>query len=204
MSHIELLTDIAQAARKASRILASTSSEQKNNALRRAAELIRENQGQLIDVNTVDVEKAKQAGVKGSFLDRLELNPSRIEGMAAGLEKVAELPDPVGRVLAEWDRPNGLKIARVAIPLGVIGVIYESRPNVTADAAALCLKAGNAVILRCGSDSVNSSRMIAQLMNQALEETGLPKAAVTLLPTQRVDQSARAPTRSPLITPTCC
>lgn len=184
MSHIELLTDIAQAARKASRILASTSSEQKNNALRRAAELIRENQGQLIDVNTVDVEKAKQAGVKGSFLDRLELNPSRIEGMAAGLEKVAELPDPVGRVLAEWDRPNGLKIARVAIPLGVIGVIYESRPNVTADAAALCLKAGNAVILRCGSDSVNSSRMIAQLMNQALEETGLPKAAVTLLPTQ--------------------
>ena len=92
--------DIAQAARKASRILASTSSEQKNNALRRAAELIRENQGQLIDVNTVDVEKAKQAGVKGSFLDRLELNPSRIEGMAAGLEKVAELPDPVGRVLA--------------------------------------------------------------------------------------------------------
>lgn len=137
-----------------------------------------------MEANSIDVQKAKEAGVKGSFLDRLELTPTRIEGMAKGLEQVAELPDPVGRKLAEWDRPNGLKIARVAIPLGVIGVIYESRPNVTADAGALCLKAGNAVILRCGSDSVNSSRLIAKLMGQALEKSGLPSDAITLLPTQ--------------------
>ena len=151
-SHLELLTDIARKAREASRRLASLSSAEKSNALKLAATRLREHQEELLRANTVDMQKAREAGISGSFLDRLELNEGRIEGMAAGLEKVAELPDPVGRVLAEWDRPNGLKIARVAIPLGVIGVIYESRPNVTADAGALCLKAGNAVILRCGSD----------------------------------------------------
>ncbi|HIB69230.1 MAG TPA: glutamate-5-semialdehyde dehydrogenase, partial [Phycisphaerales bacterium] len=158
--------------------------EVKNQALCKAAELIRANEQALLEANAVDVEKAKEAGVKGSFLDRLELTPTRVEGMAKGLEQVAQLPDPVGRKLAEWDRPNGIKIARVAVPLGVIGVIYESRPNVTADAGALCLKAGNAVILRCGSDSVNSSRFIAKLMGDALEATGLPRAVVTLVPTQ--------------------
>lgn len=183
-SHQELLTSIAQKARQASRILASTSTAQKNTALKRAATLIREAQASLLEANALDVNEAKAAGVKGSFLDRLELNPDRIEGMAKGLEQVAELPDPVGKVLADWDRPNGLRISRVAIPLGVIGVIYESRPNVTADAGALCLKAGNAVILRCGSDSVNSSRLIAKLMGQALAESSLPPEAITLLPTQ--------------------
>lgn len=183
-SHLELLTGIAQRARAASRTLSSTSTKKKNEALKNAAQLIRQNQDALMEANSIDVQKAKEAGVKGSFLDRLELTPTRIEGMAKGLEQVAELPDPVGRKLAEWDRPNGLKIARVAIPLGVIGVIYESRPNVTADAGALCLKAGNAVILRCGSDSVNSSRLIAKLMGQALEKSGLPSDAITLLPTQ--------------------
>ena len=183
-SHLELLTNLAKEARAAGRQLSSTPTEVKNQALNKAAELIRANENALLEANAIDVEKAKAAGVKGSFLDRLELTPARIEGMAKGLEQVAQLPDPVGRKLAEWDRPNGIKIARVAVPLGVIGVIYESRPNVTADAGALCLKAGNAVILRCGSDSVNSSRLIAKLMGDALEATGLPRAAVTLVPTQ--------------------
>jgi glutamate-5-semialdehyde dehydrogenase len=183
-THLELLTGIAKAARRASRVLSGTSSEQKNRALRKAAELVRANQSALLQANAIDIKRAKEAGVKGSFLDRLELNSDRIEGMAKGLEQVAELPDPVGKILAEWERPNGLKIARVAIPLGVIGVIYESRPNVTADAGALCLKAGNAVILRCGTDSVNSSRLIAKIMGEALVECDLPKEAITLLPTQ--------------------
>lgn len=179
-----LLTDLATAARQASRTLSLTPRAKKDEALRLAAAKIRAAQSELLEVNAKDLARAKEAGIKGSFLDRLELTEGRIEGMAAGLEQVAELEDPVGRVLASWDRPNGLKIARVAIPLGVIGVIYESRPNVTADAGALCLKAGNAAILRCGSDSVNTSRLIAKLMGDALEETGLPRAAVTLLPTQ--------------------
>ena len=170
-SHLELLTNLAKEARAAGRLLSSTSTEVKNQALNKAAELIRANEQALLEANAVDVENAKAAGVKGSFLDRLELTSARIEGMAKGLEQVAQLADPVGRKLAEWDRPNGIKIARVAVPLGVIGVIYESRPNVTADAGALCLKAGNAVILRCGSDSVNSSRLIAKLMGDALEAT---------------------------------
>ena len=178
------LTEIAQAARQASRQLASTPSEEKDRALRLAAKRIREQASQLLEANGIDMRKAHESGIKGSFLDRLELTPDRIEGMAKGLEAVAELPDPVGRVLANWDRPNGLDISRVAIPLGVIGVIYESRPNVTADAGALCLKAGNAAILRCGSDSVNSSRLIARIMGDALAESGLPREAITLVPTQ--------------------
>jgi glutamate-5-semialdehyde dehydrogenase len=183
-SHQEILTSIAQKAREASRVLASTASAEKNRALELAASRIRQSQDELLQANAIDMEKAKKGGISGSFLDRLELSPARIEGMARGLEQVAALDDPVGRVLAEWERPNGLQIARVAIPLGVIGVIYESRPNVTADAGALCLKAGNAVILRCGSDSVNSSRAIARIMREALQEAGLPPAAITLLPTQ--------------------
>ncbi len=182
--YTKLLTDLAQAARRAGRQLSITPRAKKDEALRLAATKLRQNEAELLKVNAIDMEKAKEAGIKGSFLDRLELTPSRIEGMAAGLEQVAELEDPVGRVLASWERPNGLKISRVAIPLGVIGVIFESRPNVTADAAALCVKAGNAAILRCGSDSVNSSRMIAKLLGEALEESGLPAAAVTLVPTQ--------------------
>ncbi len=186
-AHHELLVDIARAARQAGRTLASASEESKNSALHRAAELIRKNSEALLAANQKDLEAAKKTGIQGSFLDRLELNPARLEGIAQGLEQVALLPDPVGRLLAEWERPNGLKISRVAVPLGVIGVIYESRPNVTADAGALCLKSGNAVILRCGSDSVHSSRAIASVMEQALTDTGLPKAAITLVPTQDRD-----------------
>lgn len=179
-----MMTDLAKAARVAGRQVALASREQKDQALQEAARLLRQRQDELLKANAEDLERAKQTGVKGSFLDRLELNPERIEGMARGLEQVAELPDPVGRELAAWERPNGLKIKRVAIPLGVIGVIYEARPNVTADAGALALKAGNAVILRCGSDSVESSRHIAKVMRQALQSVGLPEDAIALVPTQ--------------------
>ncbi len=179
-----LMTNLAKAARVAGRQVALAPREQKDRALREAARLLRQQQAELLQANAADLERAREAGVKGSFLDRLELNPERVEGIARGLEQVAELPDPVGRELAAWDRPNGLKIKRVAIPLGVIGVIYEARPNVTADAGALALKAGNAVILRCGSDSVESSRQIAKIMRQALASAGLPEDAITLVPTQ--------------------
>ena len=178
------MTDLAKAARVAGRQVALAPREQKDKALREAARLLRRDQEALLAANAEDLARAKEAGVKGSFLDRLELNPARIEGIAVGLEQVAELPDPVGRELAAWERPNGLRIKRVAIPLGVLGVIYEARPNVTADAGALALKAGNAVILRCGSDSVESSRRIANIMQQALEVVGLPRDAISLVPTQ--------------------
>lgn len=178
------MTELAQAARAAGRQVALASREQKDQALRAAARLLKDKQDELLRANALDLERAVASGVKGSFLDRLELNAQRIEGMAQGLEQVAQLPDPVGRELATWSRPNGLKIARTAIPLGVIGVIYEARPNVTADAGALALKAGNAVILRCGSDSVLSSQTIAKLMRQALSVSGLPEDAIALVPTQ--------------------
>jgi glutamate-5-semialdehyde dehydrogenase len=181
---IESMTELARAARRAGRVVAQAPRQGKDQALREAAGLMREKQDELLRANAEDLERARQAGVKGSFLDRLELNSARIEAMAQGLIAVAELDDPVGRELAAWDRPNGLRIRRVAIPLGVVGVIYESRPNVTADAGALCLKAGNAVILRCGSDSVASSRCIASIMREGLSRAGLPPEAITLLPTQ--------------------
>jgi glutamate-5-semialdehyde dehydrogenase len=126
---------------------------------------------------------ARTKGLTPALLDRLELTPARIEAMAKGVEEVAELPDPVGRTLAEWDRPNGLKIARVSVPLGVIGIIYESRPNVTADAGALCLKSGNAAILRGGSESFHSSGAILDCLQTGLKDAGLPEAAIQRLPT---------------------
>ncbi len=183
-THRELLENLAQAARQAYRELANTPREVKDVALRRAAILLREHSKELLDANSQDLTKAKESGVKGSFLDRLQLNQERIEGMAAGLESIADLEDPVGRVLATWTRPNGLQISRVAIPLGVIGIIYESRPNVTADAAGLCLKSGNAALLRCGSDSVCTSSLIAELMRRALADSGLSEDSVILVPTQ--------------------
>jgi glutamate-5-semialdehyde dehydrogenase len=179
-----MMTELAQAARQAGRVVAQAPREIKDRALRQAATMLISRQDELLGANAEDMERANSAGVKGSFLDRLELNVARIQAMAAGLESVADLPDPVGRELAAWDRPNGLQIRRVAIPLGVIGVIYEARPNVTADAGALCLKAGNAVILRCGSDSVASSRCIADIMQRALEAAGLPRHAISLVPNQ--------------------
>ncbi len=174
---------IAAKAEQAARALASADTAQKNAALTRAAKALRDNAVRLVEANGLDVDAAKSAGRPDAFIDRLTLNEDRVEGMAAALEQIAELPDPVGRILHETDRPNGLKIQRVATPIGVIGMIYESRPNVGADAGALCLKSGNAVILRGGSESLNSTRIIIECMREGLAEAGLPEAAISLIDT---------------------
>ncbi|MFG1299380.1 glutamate-5-semialdehyde dehydrogenase [Xanthobacter sp. V3C-3] len=174
-------------ARAASRTLALTAPEAKTQALTAAAAAIRAAAADILAANAIDVAKAGAEGMTGSFLDRLTLTPARIEAMAEGVEQVAALADPVGKVTERWTRPNGMIIERVRTPLGVIGVIYESRPNVTADAAALCLRAGNAVILRGGSDSLNSSGAIHRAFVQGLASAGLPQDAV-----QFVDVADRA------------
>lgn len=180
----DVLVKIGQNAKEAYWQLASATTEQKNKALIEAAKEIRSSANSIMDANEKDLALAKEAGKPASYLDRLALSPIRIEGIAKGIESVAELADPIGKKLAEWDRPNGLNISRVSVPLGVIGVIYEARPNVTADAAALCLKAGNAVILRCGSDSLQSSLAIEACIKKGLKISGLPEHAVQLIPTQ--------------------
>ena len=174
---------IAAKAAQAARALAAADTAQKNAALTRAATALRENMAGLVEANGLDVDAAKAAGRPDAFVDRLTLDEGRVEAMAAALEKIAELPDPVGRILNETDRPNGLVIQRVATPIGVIGMIYESRPNVGADAGALCLKSGNAVILRGGSESLNSSRIIIACMREGLNAAGLPEAAVSMIDT---------------------
>ncbi len=181
-STVELMAAIGRSARKASHSLAGASRETMDLALRSAAAHLRAYSEEILAANARDMEAAKQNGAAGAFLDRLYLDGSRIEAIARGLEAIAGLPDPVGRVLARFERPNGLLIERVATPLGVIGVIYESRPGVTADAGALCLKAGNAAILRAGSESFYSSRAIHQCLAAGLAKAGLPDAAITLVP----------------------
>jgi glutamate-5-semialdehyde dehydrogenase len=171
------------AAREAARDLALASTEAKNRALRAAAGELRAQTPAIIEANARDLVAAREAGRPASFLDRLMLDATRIDGVARGLEEIAGLSDPVGAVVAEWTRPNGLKIQRVRVPLGVVGVIYESRPNVTADAGALCLKAGNAAILRGGSESHHSSQAIHACLVRGLHEAGLPEAAIQLVPT---------------------
>ncbi|MCA0911216.1 glutamate-5-semialdehyde dehydrogenase [Qipengyuania gaetbuli] len=181
--------ELGQRARKAARGLVSASTDAKNAALRQAAKALRNASAELIEANDRDV--ASVAGKKpDSFIDRLRLDEERIEGMAKALEEIAELPDPVGRSLATFERPNGLKIERVAVPIGVIGMIYESRPNVGADASALCLKSGNAVILRGGSESRQSTRVIVDCMQAGLEAAGLPRDAVQTV--QTTDRAAVA------------
>jgi len=175
---------LGEAARAAAARLALASNETKNRALTAAAKAIRANAGKILAANAADMEGAGKRGLSAAMLDRLMLDSKRIEAMAAGLEAVAELPDPIGTVLKEWTRPNGLKIARVRVPLGVIGIIYESRPNVTADAAGLCLKSGNAAILRGGSESFESSNAIAECMLEGLRAGGLPEACVQMVPTR--------------------
>ncbi len=177
------MTALGQAARAAAADLALADPETKNRALRAAAAAIRARAAEIAAANAEDMAGGREKGLTAALLDRLELTAPRIEAMAKGLEDIAELPDPVGRVLAEWERPNGLKIARVSVPLGVIGIIYESRPNVTADAGALCLKSGNAAILRGGSESFRSSGAILAALQQGLEEAGLPATAIQRLPT---------------------
>ncbi len=177
-----LMQDIGAKAKAAARPLAMASPEQKNTALLAMADALDASKATILAANALDMQAGQEAGLAASFLDRLLLNDERIAAMARGLRDVAGLKDPVGEVITEWDRPNGLHIERVRTPLGVIGVIYESRPNVTADAGALCLKAGNAVILRGGSDSIHSSRAIHACMVEGLKAAGLPEKAIQLVP----------------------
>ena len=178
------MMSLGRAARAASNELATSSREQRDLALLSAAEALRSSEQKILKANALDLTAAQKVGMSSALLDRLMLDHERIDAMAIGLESIAALPDPVGRVLAEWDRPNGLNIQRVAVPLGVIGIIYESRPNVTADAAALCLKSGNAVILRGGSDSFESSHAIFDCMRAGLEKAGINGASIQMVPTR--------------------
>jgi glutamate-5-semialdehyde dehydrogenase len=172
-----------QAARAAAEKLALAAPESKDRALFAAAKALRGSKDAILAANALDMAGGRAKGLSAALLDRLELNPERIEAMASGLEAIAGFPDPIGKILAAWERPNGLKISRVTVPLGVIGIIYESRPNVTADAAGLCLKSGNAAILRGGSESFNSSAVILDALQQGLAEAGLPAAALQRPPT---------------------
>jgi glutamate-5-semialdehyde dehydrogenase len=178
-----LMEDIGQRAREAAMQLARSSEAQRYDALGAAASAIFARRDEILDANARDMQAAETKGLTGSMLDRLLLDESRVKAMSEGIHQVAELDDPVGRITDEWLRPNGLVIQRVTVPLGVIGIIYESRPNVTADAGALCLKSGNAVILRGGSESFNSSRAIHACMVQGLEAAGLSANAIQMIPT---------------------
>lgn len=177
------MNELGRAARAAAAELALAGPEQRDQALRAAAQALRSRSDQIIAANATDIAAAEAKGLSAAMLDRLLLNEDRVEGMAKGLEAIAEFPDPIGRVLEERSRPNGLQIAKVAVPLGVIGIIYESRPNVTADAGGLCLKSGNAAILRGGSESAHSSGAILECLQAGLRDAGLPEAALQRLPT---------------------
>lgn len=182
----DLASDLAAMgarAKEAARKIATAARADKDAALRAAADLLEARSDAIMTANEIDVRAAKLAQKNDAFIDRLALDAKRISQMADGLRAIAELDDPVGQTMAAWDRPNGLKIARVRTPIGVIGVIFESRPNVTADAGALCLKSGNAAILRCGSDSLNSSLAILDCLVGGLREAGLPEAVVQVIPT---------------------
>ncbi len=179
----DAMIEIGRRARAASQILATAPESRKNVALTAMAAALRNREAAILTANQVDVEAASAQGAAAAHVDRLRLTPDRVEAMARGIEEISELADPVGRVLARWDRPNGLRIERVATPLGVVGVIYESRPNVTADAGALCLKAGNAVVLRGGSDSLGTARAIHDGLVAGLSHAGLPETAIQIVPT---------------------
>lgn len=174
---------LGRRARAAVQDLAQASTETKNAALRAAAATLRARTADLLAANARDMSAAEERKIAPSLLDRLKLDAARVNAMAAGLEQIADLPDPVGEVLAAWDRPNGLNISRVRVPLGVIGIIYESRPNVTADAGGLCLKSGNAAILRGGSESFHSSSAILECLQAGLAEAGLTEGSIQLVPT---------------------
>jgi len=173
---------LGKTARVASRILALATNDQKNAALLAAASAIRSRKAQILEANARDMEAAKAKSLSSALLDRLKLDGKRVESMAVALEEIAALPDPVGAIMAEWTRPNGLHIARRRVPLGVIGIIYESRPNVTADAGALCLKSGNAAILRGGSESRHSNAAIHAALEEGIAASGLPATAIQLVP----------------------
>ncbi len=178
-----LMNDIGRNARAAGRALAKTSTDDKNKALRAGAAAIRANAETIKAENAKDMAAARAKNLTPALMDRLELNDSRVAAMAKGLEEIADLADPVGQIIAEWTRPNGLVIQRVRTPLGVIGIIYESRPNVTADAGGLCLKAGNACILRGGSESFHSSQAILKCLQEGLRAANIPREAIQMVPT---------------------
>jgi len=178
------MADIGRAARAAARVLALAPAAQKDRALDLMAAAVRAAKTKILAANADDLTDARAAGLTGAVLDRLALDATRVEGIAVAIEAVRALADPVGKVTETWTRPNGMTIERVRVPLGVIGIIYESRPNVTADAGALCLKSGNAAILRGGSDSTRSSRAIHAALQQGLREAGLPEACIQLVPTR--------------------
>jgi len=178
------MAEIGHRARGATAALGLASAEAKATALRDAARVVRDRASEILAANAHDLEEAEGEGLSSALRDRLALDPKRLEAIAAGLEAIADLPDPVGRVLASWTRPNGLAIERVAVPLGVIGIIYESRPNVTADAGGLALKSGNAAILRGGSESFHSSRALVAALREGLHVAGLTEDAIQLVPTR--------------------
>lgn len=179
-----LIEALARAGRSAQRRLASMTDAQKAEGLRAAARALRDSEEAILSANAQDVAAGEANGLTGAMLDRLKLDPKRLAGIADALEQVAALPDPVGKVIDQTERPNGLVLSRVRVPIGLIGIIYESRPNVTADAAALCLRSGNAVLLRGGSEAVNSNRAILAALQKGLADAGLPAEAVQLIPTQ--------------------
>jgi glutamate-5-semialdehyde dehydrogenase len=178
-----LMDSLGRAAVDAARVLARAATATKNAALAASADEIRKQGTAILEANRLDLQAAAQRALSGAMMDRLALDEQRVAAMARGIEAVMALPDPIGVVIAEWSRPNGLRIERVRVPLGVIGIIYESRPNVTADAGALCLKSGNAVILRGGSESMHSSRAIHACLVAGLRAAGLPDAAIQIVPT---------------------
>src|SRR5438105_1700615 len=178
------MAEIGRRARDTAAALALAPAETKSAALRAAAAAVRDRADEILAANGEDTAAARQAGIGAALLDRLALDPKRVEAVARGLEDIADLPDPIGRVLAEWTRPNGLRISRVSVPLGVIGIIYESRPNVTADAGGIALKSGNAAILRGGSESFHSSRALVAALRRGLCAAGLPEDAIQLVPTR--------------------
>ncbi len=178
---VQAIPDLARRAKTASRVLATASTNQKNDALLKAADLLEERSDEILKANSVDVATAEAGGMAPGLVDRLRLDIGRIKGMADGLRQVAGLPDPVGEVLDGWVRPNGLKISRVRVPLGVVAIIYESRPNVTSDAAGLCLKSGNAAFLRGSSTAINSNLAIAAVLREAVSSAGLPEDSVVVV-----------------------
>ncbi len=184
----QLMEPIGRAAVAAAIELAQADTATKNRALRAAADALRANAAQILTANEIDMRAAKDTGLSSAMLDRLKLDAARVDAIAKGIEDIMQLPDPIGTLIADWTRPNGMRIQRVRVPLGVIGIIYESRPNVTADAGALCLKSGNAVILRGGSESHASSKAIHACLIIGLKAAGLPEAAIQLVPT--IDRAA--------------
>ena len=177
------MNDLGSAAKEASRILASSSTEIKNNALKAIADCLEQQRDSLIQANQIDMDKGRENGLDAALLDRLELNNERIDGMIEGLAQVVALPDPVGEMTDLGKRPSGINLSKMRVPLGVVGIIYESRPNVTIDAASLCLKSGNATILRGGSEAIESNQAIARCISQGLADAGLPETAVQVVAT---------------------